>query len=90
MSGRSSGQPTLEQIAARAGVGRGTASRVINESAHVSERSRQAVLAAIEELGYVPNQAARSLVRSRTGHRLDDQVERAFEVTGVHRRDDVG
>ena len=66
MSGRSSGQPTLEQVAARAGVGRGTASRVINESAHVSERSRQAVLAAIEELGYVPNQAARSLVRSRT------------------------
>jgi DNA-binding LacI/PurR family transcriptional regulator len=59
-------QPTLEQVAARAGVGRGTASRVINGSAHVSERSRRAVLAAIEELGYVPNQAARSLVRRRT------------------------
>ena len=66
MGGRSTGQPTLEQVAARAGVGRGTASRVINGSAHVSDRSRQAVLAAIEELGYIPNQAARSLVRRRT------------------------
>jgi DNA-binding LacI/PurR family transcriptional regulator len=66
MSGRSTGQPTLEQVAARAGVGRGTASRVVNGSAHVSERSRQAVLTAVEELGYVPNQAARSLVRRRT------------------------
>lgn len=66
MSGRSTGQPTLEQVAARAGVGRGTASRVINGSAHVSERSRQAVLTAVDELGYVPNQAARSLVGRRT------------------------
>jgi DNA-binding LacI/PurR family transcriptional regulator len=56
----------LEQVAALAGVGRGTASRVINGAAHVSERSRLAVLAAVEELGYVPNQAARSLVRRRT------------------------
>lgn len=66
MTGRSARQVTLEQVAARAGVGRGTASRVINGSAQVSERSRQAVLAAVQELGYVPNPAARSLVRRRT------------------------
>jgi DNA-binding LacI/PurR family transcriptional regulator len=58
--------PTLEDVAARAGVGRGTASRVLNGSGQVSERARAAVLAAVEELGYVPNQAARTLVTRRT------------------------
>ncbi|MBC7631134.1 LacI family DNA-binding transcriptional regulator [Aeromicrobium sp.] len=61
------GRPTLEEVAAHAGVGRGTASRVINGSPQVSERTREAVLRAVEELGYVPNQAARSLVTRRTG-----------------------
>ncbi|GAA0955711.1 LacI family DNA-binding transcriptional regulator [Actinocorallia libanotica] len=59
-------RPTLEAVAARAGVGRGTVSRVINGSPKVSERSREAVLQAIEELGYVPNPAARTLVTRRT------------------------
>lgn len=59
-------RPTLEEVAATAGVGRGTASRVINGSAKVSERARQAVEGAIAELGYVPNQAARTLVTQRT------------------------
>ena len=59
-------RPTLEQVAALAGVGRGTASRVINGGAKVSERSRQAVENAIEQLGYVPNAAARALVKRRT------------------------
>jgi len=58
--------PTLEQVAALAGVGRGTASRVINGSEHVSERSRQAVEAAVAELRYVPNAAARTLKTRRT------------------------
>ncbi|MRJ76981.1 LacI family DNA-binding transcriptional regulator [Aeromicrobium sp. SMF47] len=59
-------QPTLEMVAARAGVGRGTASRVINGSPQVSERTREIVMQAVEELGYVPNQAARTLVTRRT------------------------
>ncbi|MEU8620699.1 LacI family DNA-binding transcriptional regulator [Streptomyces sp. NPDC048623] len=66
MSGRRSGRPTLEQVAVRAGVGRGTVSRVINGSPRVSEQAREAVHRAIEELGYVPNQAARTLAGSRT------------------------
>ena len=45
------GQPTLEQVAARAGVGRGTASRVINGSPQVSARTREVVMKAVEELG---------------------------------------
>ena len=59
-------RPTLEEVAALAGVGRGTASRVINGGEKVSERSRQAVEDAIAELGYVPNAAARALVTRRT------------------------
>lgn len=59
-------RPTLEQVAARAGVGRGTASRVINGGEKVSEKARQAVEDAIAELGYVPNANARALVTRRT------------------------
>ena len=59
-------RPTLEEVAARAGVGRGTASRVINGGEKVSERARLAVEQAIAELGYVPNAAARALVTRRT------------------------
>jgi DNA-binding LacI/PurR family transcriptional regulator len=58
--------PTLEEVASRAGVGRGTASRVVNGSSQVSDSARTAVLTAIEELGYVPNRAARSLVTRLT------------------------
>ncbi|WP_017612877.1 LacI family DNA-binding transcriptional regulator [Nocardiopsis salina] len=59
-------RPTLEMVAERAGVGRGTVSRVINGSAQVSPRTRDAVHAAITELGYSPNHAARTLVTRRT------------------------
>ncbi len=58
--------PTLEEVAERAGVGRGTASRVINGSLQVSEAARNAVLQAVQDLGYVPNRAARSLVTQHT------------------------
>jgi len=63
---RSAGRPTLDEVAARAGVGRGTVSRVVNGSPQVSDSARAAVTRAIEELGYVPNRAARALVTQRT------------------------
>jgi DNA-binding LacI/PurR family transcriptional regulator len=63
---RSAGRPTLDEVAARAGVGRGTVSRVVNGSPQVSPESKAAVEAAIAELGYVPNRAARALVTQRT------------------------
>ena len=66
MSRPPSPRPTLEEVARRAGVGRGTASRVINGGERVSARARQAVEEAIAELGYVPNSAARTLVTRRT------------------------
>ena len=67
MSTSTGGQPTLEEVAARAGVGRGTVSRVVNGSPQVSERTRIRVMRAVDELGYVPNMAARALVTKRTG-----------------------
>ncbi|MDX3850095.1 LacI family DNA-binding transcriptional regulator [Streptomyces sp. AK02-01A] len=59
-------RPTLEAVARLAGVGRGTVSRVVNGAPGVSAKARAAVEAAVAELNYVPNPAARSLVTSRT------------------------
>ena len=59
-------RPTLEAVARRAGVSRATVSRVVNGSTTVAVAIRDAVKQAVDELGYVPNQAARSLVTQRT------------------------
>jgi len=59
-------RPTLEAVARRAGVSRATVSRVVNGSTTVAVAIREAVHRAVDELGYVPNQAARSLVTQRT------------------------
>src|ERR1700709_301557 len=60
--------PTLEMVASLAGVSKSTVSRVINSPHIVPDRVVASVRAAIDELGYVPNLAARSLAshRSRT------------------------
>ncbi|GGL06848.1 hypothetical protein Sme01_67230 [Sphaerisporangium melleum] len=59
-------RPTLEEVAARAGVSRSTVSRVINGQATVSPQFRETVMHVVNELGYVPNSAARTLVTQRT------------------------
>jgi DNA-binding LacI/PurR family transcriptional regulator len=59
-------RPTIKTVAARAGVGRTTVSRVVNGSELVSDDARARVLAAIKELNYVPNSVARGLVTDRT------------------------
>ncbi|WP_405653002.1 LacI family DNA-binding transcriptional regulator [Streptomyces sp. RK9] len=58
-------RPTLEAVAARAGVSRATVSRVVNGDAGVREALAAKVRHAVRELGYVPNRAARSLVTRR-------------------------
>lgn len=59
-------RPTLEQVALRAGVSRATVSRVVNRAPSVDPHLVQVVTKAIEDLHYVPNQAARSLMTRRT------------------------
>src|SRR5688572_25316211 len=57
---------TLADVARRAGVSQATASRIINGSAKpVTEPLRARVLAAVEELQYVPNAHPQSLARSQ-------------------------
>jgi LacI family transcriptional regulator len=57
---------TISDVARRAGVGLATVSRVLNGSGAVRAETRERVLAAMEELGYVPSAAARALSRKRT------------------------
>ncbi|MCX5116341.1 LacI family transcriptional regulator [Micromonospora sp. NBC_00362] len=54
---------TLEDVARVAGVSRSTASRVIAGTGFASPAARRQVTAAVDQLGYVPNPAARALVR---------------------------
>lgn len=54
---------TIKDIAAKAGVGIGTVSRVLNNNPNVKESTRKLVLDIAKELNYVPNGAARMLVR---------------------------
>ncbi|MEW2164074.1 LacI family DNA-binding transcriptional regulator [Streptomyces sp. NPDC007084] len=57
---------TMVDVARRAGVSIATVSHVLNDTRPVSPGTRQAVLDAIDELGYTPNTLARSLVTART------------------------
>jgi DNA-binding LacI/PurR family transcriptional regulator len=59
-------QPTLEMVAAAAGVSRSTVSRVVNRSPNVRPGVVEAVQRAIDALNYVPNRAARSLAGRHT------------------------
>ncbi|HEY6416853.1 MAG TPA: LacI family DNA-binding transcriptional regulator [Acidimicrobiales bacterium] len=56
---------TIADVAAHAGVGAGTVSRVLNDSPRVRDTTRARVLAAIELLDYRPNPLARGLSRGR-------------------------
>ncbi|MFE0351735.1 LacI family DNA-binding transcriptional regulator [Streptomyces griseoluteus] len=57
---------TMADVARSAGVSVATVSHVLNGTRPVLPHTRQAVLDAVEALGYTPNSLARSLVTSRT------------------------
>jgi DNA-binding LacI/PurR family transcriptional regulator len=57
----------IADVAARAGVGVGTVSRVLNGSPHVRERTRERVLEAISQTRYRPSRLAAGLSRGTPG-----------------------
>ncbi|MDY0257013.1 LacI family DNA-binding transcriptional regulator [Gudongella oleilytica] len=83
---------TIKDVARMAEVSISTVSRVINDSKPVSPEARRRVLKAIEELGYKPNEVARSLVTKKSniiGIIVDDigssyvaQIIRGVEEVG--------
>lgn len=62
-SGASPRRVSMVDVASHAGVSIQTVSRVTNGSADVRGSTRQQVIAAMKELGYRPNSAARALKR---------------------------
>ncbi|WP_299038688.1 LacI family DNA-binding transcriptional regulator [uncultured Pseudokineococcus sp.] len=60
-------RPTIDDVAASAGVSRGTVSRVLNGGRYVSAAASAAVERAVLETGYVVNSSARSLATRRSG-----------------------
>ena len=56
----------MADVARLAGVSHQTVSRVLNDHPNVRQQTRETVLAAISQLGYRPNAAARTLVTRRT------------------------
>ncbi|RWE41292.1 MAG: LacI family DNA-binding transcriptional regulator [Mesorhizobium sp.] len=64
-SRRGGGRPTISDVARKAGVGAITVSRALREPERVSGELRRQILAAVEELGYVPDPNARALASAR-------------------------
>ncbi len=58
---------TIRDVADLAGVSPATVSRVINDSAHVSTKTKKRILAAIEKVGYEPEKRSWSLKREEAG-----------------------
>ncbi len=65
MDRRKQDSPTIDDVAALAGVGRATVSRVLNDKPHVRAEIREAVLSAVRKLDYKVNRQARALANGR-------------------------
>ena len=59
------GEPTIRDVARRASVSVASVSRALNGVDNVRSETRERIMAAVNELGYVPNAAARSLSLAR-------------------------
>ena len=61
------GQPTMADVADRAGVSAMTVSRALRQGASISGKTRARIMAAVDELGYVLDQTAGTLSSKRSG-----------------------
>lgn len=91
---RRKARPTLSDIAASLGVSEATVSRALRGNPEISEQTRTLIRRVARDLGYVPNAAARSLVRrsSRTLGLLVPDVtdpQHALIVAGFSRASDL-
>ncbi|EOX3426611.1 LacI family DNA-binding transcriptional regulator [Vibrio cholerae] len=57
---------TINDVCKLAGVSKATVSRVLNETGQVKAQTREAVLAAMQQLGYQPNSLAQALATNTT------------------------
>lgn len=57
---------TIKDVAQRAGVNQSTVSRVLKDSSAISQKTKEKVRQAMDELGYVPNRAAQMLASGMT------------------------
>lgn len=60
-------KPTINDVAARAGVSKSLVSRVLTGNGSASEHARAKILKAVDELGYTANTQARGLKSGRSG-----------------------
>ncbi|GIH99974.1 LacI family DNA-binding transcriptional regulator [Planobispora takensis] len=60
------GKVTIAEVAQRAGVSKGSVSLAMNDKPGVSAATREKILRVAKELGWLPNQAARSLSSAST------------------------
>jgi LacI family transcriptional regulator len=83
--------PTLEDVAAAAGVSTATVSRCLNTPEKVAEKTRLRVEAAVDALGYAPNFSARALVerRTKTIGAVIPTMENAVFAEGIQAFQDV-
>ena len=58
--------PTLEDVARRAGVSTATVSKVLSNTPYFTAATREKVMEAVRELGYIPHLAARALAAGKT------------------------
>jgi len=85
-SATSSGEPVrpakLSDVARLAGVSKGTASKALNDKAHVHPDTRGRVLAAAEQLSFRPNAVAQNLFagKTRTVGILTNDLEGRFAI----------
>jgi DNA-binding LacI/PurR family transcriptional regulator len=65
-SGHQRPRPTIYDVARLAGVSTATVSRALNGTGQIAPATREAIAAAVAQLGYAPNTIARSLVTKST------------------------